>query len=114
MLILYSYLHWSHCKKDVDFESPEAKKQVHGSTSTKRSRAAEVHNLSERVCIYITFMGPSILCCFSHLKKFSYCIFLQRRRDRINEKMKALQELIPRCNKVRSTELLNFSVPFLF
>lgn len=29
-----------------------------------------------------------------------YCIFVQRRRDRINEKMKALQELIPRCNKV--------------
>lgn len=25
---------------------------------------------------------------------------VQRRRDRINEKMKALQELIPRCNKV--------------
>jgi len=29
-----------------------------------------------------------------------YCIYVQRRRDRINEKMKALQELIPRCNKV--------------
>jgi len=25
---------------------------------------------------------------------------LQRRRDRINEKMRALQELIPNCNKV--------------
>lgn len=25
---------------------------------------------------------------------------MQRRRDRINEKMRALQELIPRCNKV--------------
>ncbi|KAG5051942.1 hypothetical protein JHK87_004140 [Glycine soja] len=35
--------------EDVDFESPEAKKQVRGSTSTKRSHAAEVHNLSERV-----------------------------------------------------------------
>lgn len=41
-------------QKDVDFESPEAKKQGRGSTSTKRSRAAEVHNLSERVS-YITF-----------------------------------------------------------
>lgn len=28
--------------------------------------------------------------------------FLQRRRDRINEKMKALQELVPHCNKVES------------
>lgn len=25
---------------------------------------------------------------------------MQRRRDRINEKMRALQELIPNCNKV--------------
>lgn len=25
---------------------------------------------------------------------------MQRRRERINEKMKALQELIPHCNKV--------------
>lgn len=29
----------------------------------------------------------------------------QRRRDRINEKMKALQELIPRCNKVLASSL---------
>jgi hypothetical protein len=29
-----------------------------------------------------------------------YEIRLQRRRDRINEKMRALQELIPNCNKV--------------
>jgi hypothetical protein len=28
-------------------------------------------------------------------------LYLQRRRDRINEKMRALQELIPNCNKVR-------------
>ena len=27
-------------------------------------------------------------------------LFMQRRRDRINEKMRALQELIPNCNKV--------------
>ena len=30
----------------------------------------------------------------------SNVVFMQRRRDRINEKMRALQELIPRCNKV--------------
>ncbi|KAF3634146.1 putative transcription factor PIF1-like isoform 2 [Capsicum annuum] len=33
---------------DTEFESPDTKKQARGSTSTKRSRAAEVHNLSER------------------------------------------------------------------
>lgn len=36
--------------KDVELESADAKKQSRGSTSAKRSRAAEVHNLSERVC----------------------------------------------------------------
>ncbi|KAL2664153.1 hypothetical protein AAZX31_02G152300 [Glycine max] len=69
---------------DVDFESPEAKKQVRGSTSTKRSHAAEVHNLSER-----------------------------RRRDRINEKMKALQELIPRCNKSGKASMLDEPIEYL-
>lgn len=39
-------------RKDAEFESGDTKKQVRGSTSTKRSRAAEVHNLSERVCIF--------------------------------------------------------------
>ncbi|KAK7355633.1 hypothetical protein VNO80_14893 [Phaseolus coccineus] len=70
--------------EDVDFESPEAKKHGRGSTSTKRSRAAEVHNLSER-----------------------------RRRDRINEKMKALQELIPRCNKSDKASMLDEAIEYL-
>ncbi|KGN58326.1 transcription factor PIF1 [Cucumis sativus] len=69
---------------DVEFESTDAKKQVRGSTSTKRSRAAEVHNLSER-----------------------------RRRDRINEKMKALQELIPRCNKADKASMLDEAIEYL-
>lgn len=53
---------------------------------------------------------------FKKYLKFSYkeeacktscgLLLMQRRRDRINEKMKALQELIPRCNKVN----LHFSV----
>ncbi|KAE9589937.1 putative transcription factor bHLH family [Lupinus albus] len=70
--------------EDVDFESPEAKKQVRSSTSTKKSRAAEVHNLSER-----------------------------RRRDRINEKMRALQELIPRCNKSDKASMLDEAIEYL-
>ncbi|XP_026663328.1 transcription factor PHYTOCHROME INTERACTING FACTOR-LIKE 15-like isoform X2 [Phoenix dactylifera] len=53
-------------------------------TSTKRSRAAEVHNLSER-----------------------------RRRDRINEKMRALQELIPNCNKVDKASMLDEAIDYL-
>ncbi|XP_009597633.1 transcription factor PIF1-like isoform X3 [Nicotiana tomentosiformis] len=70
--------------EDAEFESADAKKQTSSSTSTKRSRAAEVHNLSER-----------------------------RRRDRINEKMKALQELIPRCNKSDKASMLDEAIEYL-
>ncbi|KAH6771285.1 hypothetical protein C2S52_016088 [Perilla frutescens var. hirtella] len=70
--------------EDIEFEAAEAKKQARGSASTKRSRAAEVHNLSER-----------------------------RRRDRINEKMKALQELIPRCNKSDKASMLDEAIEYL-
>lgn len=35
------------------------------------------------------------------------CPVLQRRRDRINEKMRALQELVPHCNKVCGNNLLH-------
>ncbi|KAF8394759.1 hypothetical protein HHK36_020976 [Tetracentron sinense] len=61
--------------EDVEEESVGVRKPAptRGGTGAKRSRAAEVHNLSER-----------------------------RRRDRINEKMRALQELIPNCNKMMS------------
>lgn len=43
--------------QDIEFEAAhETKKHARGSTSTKRSRAAEVHNQSERVCIYPRFL----------------------------------------------------------
>ncbi|KAJ0262532.1 Transcription factor PIF4 [Hirschfeldia incana] len=54
------------------------------SGSTRRSRAAEVHNLSER-----------------------------RRRDRINERMKALQELIPHCTKTDKASILEEAIDYL-
>jgi hypothetical protein len=60
-------------QKDVDFECQEEKKQVRGSTSsTKRSRAAEVHNLSERVCTYITLINwvHNLRLFFSYLNVF--------------------------------------------
>ncbi|KAJ0254169.1 Transcription factor PIF1 [Hirschfeldia incana] len=62
----------------------EEAKQGRGSSSTKRSRAAEVHNLSER-----------------------------KRRDRINERMKALQELIPRCNKSDKASMLDEAIEYM-
>ncbi|QHO23544.1 hypothetical protein HN51_047236 [Arachis hypogaea] len=80
---LFSFVFVS-LQKDVDIEFSEAKKQARGSTSTKRSRAAEVHNLSER-----------------------------RRRDRINERMRALQELILRCNKSDKASMLDEAIEYL-
>ncbi|KAK7278069.1 hypothetical protein RJT34_23092 [Clitoria ternatea] len=77
----------SEChSEDVEEESVGVKKATagRGGAGSKRSRAAEVHNLSER-----------------------------RRRDRINEKMRALQELIPNCNKVDKASMLDEAIEYL-
>ncbi|RZC89133.1 hypothetical protein C5167_030826 [Papaver somniferum] len=72
--------------EDAEEESAGARKQsnARGGSGAKRTRAAEVHNLSER-----------------------------RRRDRINEKMRALQELIPNCNKVDKASMLDEAIEYL-
>ncbi|KAH1119911.1 hypothetical protein AAZX31_17G228300 [Glycine max] len=67
-------------------KSVEASKPVPPprSSSSKRSRAAEFHNLSEK-----------------------------RRRSRINEKMKALQNLIPNSNKTDKASMLDEAIEYL-
>ncbi|KAF0889375.1 hypothetical protein E2562_023675 [Oryza meyeriana var. granulata] len=71
--------------EDVEFESAAVTcEPAQKTTTAKRRRAAEVHNLSER-----------------------------RRRDRINEKMKALQELIPHCNKMDKASMLDEAIEYL-
>ncbi|XP_027939778.1 transcription factor ALC-like isoform X2 [Vigna unguiculata] len=66
-------------------ESVEARKPVPPPrSSSKRSRAAEFHNLSEK-----------------------------RRRSRINEKMKALQNLIPNSNKTDKASMLDEAIEYL-
>ncbi|KAK9109248.1 hypothetical protein Sjap_017308 [Stephania japonica] len=69
-------------------EGPEASeeppKAASHRNSSKRSRAAEVHNLSEK-----------------------------RRRSRINEKMKALQNLIPNSNKTDKASMLDEAIEYL-
>ncbi|OVA13505.1 Myc-type [Macleaya cordata] len=74
--------------EDVEEESGSGRKTANTrgaiGAGAKRSRAAEVHNLSER-----------------------------RRRDRINEKMRALQELIPNCNKVDKASMLDEAIEYL-
>ncbi|ONM09935.1 Transcription factor PIF4 [Zea mays] len=80
------------CRDDSDSPSEDAECEE-ASEETKpsrrygtkrRTRAAEVHNLSER-----------------------------RRRDRINEKMRALQELIPHCNKTDKASILDETIEYL-
>ncbi|TVU49133.1 hypothetical protein EJB05_00427 [Eragrostis curvula] len=71
--------------EDAEFESAAVTcEPAQKLTTAKRRRAAEVHNLSER-----------------------------RRRDRINEKMKALQELIPYCNKTDKASMLDEAIEYL-
>ncbi|KAM1132810.1 hypothetical protein ACFX19_047866 [Malus domestica] len=55
-----------------------------GQSSSKRSRVAEVHNLSKK-----------------------------RMRSRINEKMKALQNLIPNSNKTDKASMLDEAIEYL-
>ncbi|KAL5540157.1 hypothetical protein UlMin_044036 [Ulmus minor] len=75
----------SECQSEAaELESAAANKPAQRSGSSRKSRAAEVHNLSER-----------------------------RRRDRINEKMKALQELIPHSNKTDKASMLDEAIEYL-
>ncbi|KAJ8445982.1 hypothetical protein Cgig2_018515 [Carnegiea gigantea] len=70
------------CESEDQLEVPANPPPVR--ISSKRSRAAEVHNLSEK-----------------------------RRRQRINEKMKALQKLIPNSNKTDKASMLDEAIEYL-
>lgn len=85
--------------QDVEEECNDVKRAIPArGTGSKRSRAAEVHNLSERVSL--VKMRTALLALIVFLNGLILKFLQQRRRDRINEKMRALQELIPNCNKV--------------
>uniref|UniRef100_A0A0E0KY98 BHLH domain-containing protein n=1 Tax=Oryza punctata TaxID=4537 RepID=A0A0E0KY98_ORYPU len=76
---------WSASPDELDLDDELAGAHRRSAArSSKRSRTAEVHNLSER-----------------------------RRRDRINEKMRALQELIPNCNKIDKASMLEEAIEYL-
>ncbi|OVA15846.1 Myc-type [Macleaya cordata] len=74
------------CESEEGLEASEGgpSKAAPSRSSSKRSRAAEVHNLSEK-----------------------------RRRSRINEKMKALQNLIPNSNKTDKASMLDEAIEYL-
>ncbi|KAL4367203.1 hypothetical protein GQ457_05G007220 [Hibiscus cannabinus] len=68
----------------ADETPPKPAAPSRSSSKTKRNRAAEVHNLSEK-----------------------------RRRSRINEKMKALQKLVPNSNKTDKASMLDEVIDYL-
>eukprot|EP00250_Pteridium_aquilinum_P013970 c21695_g1_i1 orf=84-1850(-) len=71
--------------EDVEGESSmDATKQPRKALSSKRNRAAEVHNLSEK-----------------------------NRRNRINEKLKALQDLIPNSSKTDKASVLDEAIEYM-
>ncbi|XVE55862.1 hypothetical protein DITRI_Ditri03aG0191200 [Diplodiscus trichospermus] len=72
------------CDSEVQEASDVPSNQERPRSSSKRSRAAEVHNLSEK-----------------------------RRRSKINEKMKALQNLIPKSNKTDKASMLDEAIEYL-
>ncbi|CAN8257569.1 unnamed protein product [Cochlearia groenlandica] len=74
----------AQCRSEVSFLAHFSETKQGRVGSTKRSRAAQVHNLSER-----------------------------KRRDRINERMKSLQELIPRCNKSDKASMLDEAIEYM-
>lgn len=70
--------------EDTELKSGVGNKASQRAGLARRNRAAEVHNLSER-----------------------------RRRDRINEKMKALQQLIPHSSKTDKASMLEEAIEYL-
>ncbi|XP_020238951.1 transcription factor PIF4 [Cajanus cajan] len=70
--------------EETELKSATGNKASQRAGSARRNRAAEVHNLSER-----------------------------RRRDRINEKMKALQQLIPHSSKTDKASMLEEAIEYL-
>ncbi|KAK8269275.1 hypothetical protein V6Z12_D11G118700 [Gossypium hirsutum] len=76
--------------EDTDLSDNDELEEAHETTKatpskgSKRKRKSELHKLCER-----------------------------RRRDKINEKMRALQELIPNCNKVDKASMLDEAIDYL-
>lgn len=72
-----------------------------GSAGAKRRRTAKVHKLSERVSVIPIVNEPNKNNKRALANLISCCVICkQRRRDKINKKMRALQELVPNSNKV--------------
>ncbi|WVZ07070.1 hypothetical protein V8G54_020416 [Vigna mungo] len=76
--------HGSICLMQNDEEPENMVKQDREGNRLKRTRNAEVHNLSEK-----------------------------KRREKINKKMRTLKDLIPNCNKVDKASMLDDAIEYL-
>ncbi|VAI45809.1 unnamed protein product [Triticum turgidum subsp. durum] len=92
-----------------------------GGSSSKCTRAAEVHNLSERVVARFPVVNhfplsfTPLFCSSRPIFLADHCLLacligVKRRRSRINEKMKALQILIPNSNKTDKASMLDEAI----
>lgn len=65
----------------------------------RRGQATDSHSLAERVC----WKRSILLIKANHLLKSPelYCVYgLQARREKINNKMKYLQDMVPGCSRI--------------
>lgn len=109
----------SKAKTKANSETPEAPKDyIH--VRARRGQATDSHSLAERVCL--NSMLCSVDLCF-----FFFCfgiwfwikVFVaksclsslpgQVRREKISERMKFLQDLVPGCNKVPKLFIFEFN-----
>ncbi|XP_038875721.1 transcription factor UNE10 [Benincasa hispida] len=79
-----SVCHSTHQVEEEEDEGDRKKENAKSSVSTKRSRAAAIHNQSER-----------------------------KRRDKINQRMKTLQKLVPNSNKTDKASMLDEVIEYL-
>lgn len=86
-------------------QSEEAPKENYIHMRARRGQATNSHSLAERVMTLFTDYYLNMLFVFSAqsliLRKFSVLFScLKVRREKISERMRLLQELVPGCNKV--------------
>lgn len=95
-----------------DSKALEVQKPDYIHVRARRGQATDSHSLAERVC----WKRSILLIKENHLLQISelYCVYdLQARREKINNKMKFLQDLVPGCSRILSKagmldEIINY------
>ncbi len=97
-----------HSRDQMEEEAPQGFIHVRA----RRGQATDSHSLAERVNFFLNFDLLLVVCaaisfgCLGLIFCYLLWHFLQVRRERISERMRMLQALVPGCDKVRS--LVNY------